>query len=51
MEQRHREAIRKRFRKALGSRPVIVLGIPDEFAFMQDELVALLKERVPPLLD
>ena len=36
---------------ALGSRPVIVLGIPDEYSFMQAELVALLKERVPPLLD
>lgn len=50
MERRHRELIRKRYRAALGSRPVIVLGIPDEFEFMQEELVALLKERVPPFL-
>lgn len=51
MEPRQRDIIRKRFRQALGSRPVIVLGIPDEYSFMQAELVALLKERVPPLLE
>ena len=51
MEQRHREIIRKRFRQALGSRQVIVLGIPDEYEFMQEELVALLRERVPQFLD
>ena len=50
MEKSHREAIRKRYRTALGSRRVIVIGIPDEFEYMQEELVALLKERVPPFL-
>jgi predicted protein tyrosine phosphatase len=51
MDQRHRNIIRRRFKHSLGSRPVIVLGIPDEYSFMQAELVALLKERVPPLLE
>ena len=50
MEKSHREAIRKRYRTALGSRPMIVIGIPDEFEYMQEELVVLLKERVPPFL-
>ena len=50
MERSHREAIRKRYRTALGSRRVIVLDIPDEFEFMQEELVALLKARVPKFL-
>ncbi|MDX0174518.1 protein tyrosine phosphatase [Sinorhizobium meliloti] len=51
MEQRHREKIRKRFRQALGDKPIVVLGIPDDYEFMQPELVALLKERVPSFLD
>jgi predicted protein tyrosine phosphatase len=50
MERRHRETLKKRFRQALGDKPVVVLGIPDEYEFMQPELVALLKERVPQFL-
>jgi predicted protein tyrosine phosphatase len=50
MEQHHRDKIRKRFRSVLGRRPVYVLGIPDEYERDQPELIALLKERVPPLL-
>jgi predicted protein tyrosine phosphatase len=51
MEQRQREKIRKQFRQALGDTHVVVLGIPDEYEFMQPELVALLKERVPRFLE
>ena len=51
MEQRHRDLLKKRFRTALGQRPVYVLGIPDEFTFMQPELIALLQDRVLPLLE
>lgn len=50
MEQRHRKIIKRRFGEALGDRPLIVLGIPDDYEFMQPELGALLKERVPPFL-
>jgi predicted protein tyrosine phosphatase len=50
MERHHRDKIRKRFRSALGQRPVYVLGIPDEYERDQKELIALLKERVPSLL-
>lgn len=51
METHHREKIRKTFRKVLGSTPVITLGIPDEYEFMQPELVALLKARLPVYAD
>jgi predicted protein tyrosine phosphatase len=50
MEPHHRNFIRRRYRTAVGSRPLTVLGIPDEYEFMQEELVALLRERVLPLL-
>ena len=47
MENHHRNKLRKKFRAALGSRPVITLGIPDEYEFMQPELIAILKRRLP----
>ena len=50
MEWRHRDKIRKQSRAGLGQRPVYVLGIPDEYERDQPELIALLKEKVPPLL-
>jgi predicted protein tyrosine phosphatase len=43
---------KKRFRAALRGQRVICLGIPDNYAFMDPELVELLKKRVawhPPL--
>jgi len=51
MERHHRDRIRKRFRSVLGQRPIYVLGIPDEYERDQPELISMLKERVPPLLD
>lgn len=50
MEKAHRAKLSKRFRKALGSRRVICLDIPDNYDFMDPELVALLTRKVTPLL-
>lgn len=50
MEQHHRNTLRKRFRRSIGARPVIVLGIPDDYERDQPELVELLIERVSPHL-
>ncbi|MCB9959715.1 MAG: phosphotyrosine protein phosphatase [Rhodospirillaceae bacterium] len=49
MEDRHRQKIRKKFRKALGAKPMVTLHIPDEYEFMQPELISLLTERLPDL--
>lgn len=51
MEQRHKKTLKRRFRAQLGSTPVIVLGIPDLYEYMQQELIELLKDRVPPFLE
>lgn len=51
MEAQQREKIRKRYRKILGDRRVYTLGIPDEYEFMQPELVESLKERAGSFLD
>ena len=49
MEKTHREKLSRRFRRHLKAR-VICLNIPDDYAFMDPDLVTLLRTRVPPHL-
>lgn len=46
MEKAHRAKLQRRFRAALGGKRIICLDIPDDFAFMQPELVALLETKL-----
>ncbi|MET0308874.1 MAG: low molecular weight protein tyrosine phosphatase family protein [Sphingomonas sp.] len=46
MERAHRGKVQKRFRSSLNGKRIIVLDIPDEYAFMDPELIALLKTRM-----
>jgi len=50
MENMHREKIRKRFKSSLNGKKIICLGIPDDFSYMDPELIAILKKKVPPFL-
>ncbi len=46
MEKSHRSRLSKRFEQHLRNARVICLDIPDNYAFMQPELVQLLHDRV-----
>ena len=46
MEKTHRNKLQKRFRAALKHARVICLDIPDEYEFMQPELVRLLEVKL-----
>jgi len=48
MEQQHKRKLASKFQRQLNGKRVICLGIPDDFDFMQPELVALLKKKVEP---
>ena len=50
MEQSQKEAIRNGFGEALGDTPLVSLDIPDQYAYMQPELVKLLEQKVPQLV-
>ena len=50
MENMHREKLRKRFRSSLDGKKIICLGIPDEFNYMDPELITILKKKVTPFL-
>ena len=50
MEQHHRKKIIKTFRNDLDGKRIVILGIPDDFEFMDAELVRLLRMKVEPWL-
>jgi predicted protein tyrosine phosphatase len=45
MEKYHRNAIRTKFPALYERKPIVCLYIPDEYDFMQPELIALLREK------
>ena len=50
MEPKHTRRLRKKFTEELADKPLICLHIPDEYQFMQPELIALLESAVAPHL-
>ena len=50
MERAHRNKLTKKFKKYLNGKRIIVLNIPDEYEYMDEALVRLLKSRVGPFL-
>jgi predicted protein tyrosine phosphatase len=47
MEKAHRNKLTQKFKNHLKNKKVVVLDIPDEYEYMQPELVQLLKAKVP----
>lgn len=50
MERAHRSKLSRRFGAHLGSVRIVCLEIPDDYAFMDPALVALLRAKVAPHL-
>jgi predicted protein tyrosine phosphatase len=50
MERSHLRRLKQRFGRQLRDVRVVCLDIPDDYAYMDPELVALLLRKVPPLL-
>lgn len=51
MEEKHKSRLVAEFTRLLESKPVHVLDIPDEYRFMDPELVEMLERSVSNLLD
>lgn len=47
MERSHRSKVAKKFRSQLRGKKLAVLEIPDSYGFMDEELVRLIKAKVP----
>ncbi|MDQ3111707.1 MAG: protein tyrosine phosphatase [Bacteroidota bacterium] len=50
MEKHHRERIEERFPVATSNKKIIILDIPDDYKFMDEELIEMLKLEVEPYL-
>jgi predicted protein tyrosine phosphatase len=50
MEKAHRGKLTRRFRKYLNGKRVICLDIPDNYAFMDPDLIQLLEQKVARFL-
>lgn len=50
MEQVHKKRLTQKFSPFLNGKKIICLGIPDNYEFMQEELVLILKKKVEPFL-
>lgn len=50
MEKSQRSKLTRQYRQVLAGKRVICLDIPDDYAYMQPELVSLLQRKVPALL-
>ncbi len=50
MENGHRNKLQKKFKQHINGQRIICLNIPDDYEFMDPELISLLKARVLPHL-
>jgi predicted protein tyrosine phosphatase len=50
MERRLRKMLRRRFPDAIAAKDVVCLDVPDDYQFMQPELLAVLRQRLEPHL-
>lgn len=50
MERVHQMRLKRRFASHLKGKKVVCLDIPDDYGYMQAELIALLEARVTPHL-
>ena len=51
MEKKHKQRIMEKFDSALEQKTIIVLDIPDEYQFMDQELIDDIKSSVAPYLN
>ena len=50
MEKSHRSKLNQKFPRALGRKRIAVLNIPDNYDFMDEELIRILKSKCAPYL-
>jgi predicted protein tyrosine phosphatase len=50
MEEKHKSRLLASYRPSLVNTPIHVLDIPDDYRYMQPELIEILQESVPSIL-
>lgn len=50
MEEKHKNRLKAKFTRLLDFKEIVVLDVPDDFGFMDKELVELLEDLMAPYL-
>ena len=50
MEQKHKQRLQANFNRLLAHKQLVVLDIPDEYQYMDPELVTIFEQCVAPLI-
>ncbi len=50
MEKKHRQRIQEKYPDACATKQIVVLDIPDEYQYMDEELVEMIRTSVEPYL-
>ena len=51
MEKKHKNRLVAQFTRMLDHKPIHILDIPDDYGYMDEELIAELEARIAPILD
>ena len=51
MEKKHKERLREKFGSLNDDKEIIILNIPDEYQYMDTELIEILETSVAPYLE
>lgn len=51
MESNHKKKLNKNYSKYLANKRIVILGIPDDYEYMQPELVDIFYKKIPQFLD
>lgn len=51
MEQKYLDRLNQRFPNEISTTEVVVLDIPDEYQYMNDDLIEVMKESTKPFVD
>jgi len=50
MEKTHRNRLNRKFKHALAGKRIAILNIPDDYDYMDEDLILILKQRCQPYL-
>ena len=50
MEKRHQQILRQRFNDDISAKQIVCLDIPDDYQFMDEDLIITIKERLRPYI-
>ena len=50
MEKNHKNRLQKEFKQYLANKKVVCLNIPDNYDYMDQELVQIFKDRIPGII-